>query len=156
MVPQIYNGNIFDSVADVICHQVNCQGVMGAGIALQIKKRYPIVYEKYKEYCDSNPLYNILGTAQIVQVDRFTFVANLFAQETYGKLKPGTTYTNYTALKNAFIDISINADKYGYRSIAIPYGIGCGLAGGDWDKVWGIINEVFMFTSLSVQVWRLR
>ena len=33
---------------DVICHQVNCQGVMGSGIAKQIRDTYPIVFENYK------------------------------------------------------------------------------------------------------------
>ena len=33
----------------VICHQVNCQGVMGAGIAKQIRARWPEVYEDYKK-----------------------------------------------------------------------------------------------------------
>lgn len=29
---------------DIICHQVNCQSVMGSGIAKQIKTKYPNVY----------------------------------------------------------------------------------------------------------------
>ena len=44
-------GNILDSDADAILHQVNCQGVMGAGLAKQIRGRYPNVYEKYKNAC---------------------------------------------------------------------------------------------------------
>lgn len=38
------NGNLFDSKADVLCHQVNTYGVMGAGIALEVRKRFPGVY----------------------------------------------------------------------------------------------------------------
>lgn len=37
---------------DIICHQTNCKGVMGAGIAFQIKRTYPEVFKKYKEFCD--------------------------------------------------------------------------------------------------------
>ena len=33
-----HNGNILDSGADIICHQVNCRGVMGSGVAKQIKE----------------------------------------------------------------------------------------------------------------------
>jgi O-acetyl-ADP-ribose deacetylase (regulator of RNase III) len=41
-------GNLLDSNCDYICHQVNCQGVMGSGIARQIRERYPVVYLYYK------------------------------------------------------------------------------------------------------------
>ena len=34
---QYYNGSIFDSKADILCHQVNCQGAFGYGIAGQVK-----------------------------------------------------------------------------------------------------------------------
>ena len=38
-------GNLLDSDCDYICHQVNCQGVMGSGIAKQIRERWPEVYK---------------------------------------------------------------------------------------------------------------
>lgn len=37
----------------VVCHQVNCMGVMGAGLAKQVRNRYPGVYRAYKELCDA-------------------------------------------------------------------------------------------------------
>ncbi len=44
---KIIDGNLFDTKAKIIAHQVNCRGVMGSGVALQIKERYPYVYEMY-------------------------------------------------------------------------------------------------------------
>ena len=41
-------GDLFDTKANVILHQVNCQGVMGSGIAAEIKRRFPQAYEDYK------------------------------------------------------------------------------------------------------------
>ncbi|WP_223260709.1 hypothetical protein [Bacillus sp. LNXM65] len=35
------DGNILEASEDIICHQVNCKGVMGAGLAKQIKSKYP-------------------------------------------------------------------------------------------------------------------
>ena len=46
---------------DVICHQVNCQGVMGSGIAKQIRDTYPIVYDNYKKKCSRSALYTIMS-----------------------------------------------------------------------------------------------
>ena len=44
-------GNILDAKADAILHQTNCKGVMGAGLALQIRNKYPDVYAKYRILC---------------------------------------------------------------------------------------------------------
>lgn len=45
-------GDIFQASVDVIVNPVNCVGVMGAGLALEFKKRYPAMFEKYKEACN--------------------------------------------------------------------------------------------------------
>ena len=45
-------GNLLDSNCDYICHQVNCQGVMGSGIARQIRERWPEVYKDYYDHCN--------------------------------------------------------------------------------------------------------
>ena len=42
-------GDLLEANLDYYCHQVNCQGKMGSGIAKSIKEKWPIVY---KEYCD--------------------------------------------------------------------------------------------------------
>lgn len=48
-----HKGNIFNSKAQTIVNTINCVGVMGKGIALVFKLRYPEMFEKYKEYCQS-------------------------------------------------------------------------------------------------------
>lgn len=48
----IVNGDVFKCKEDLIIHQVNCKGVMGGGIALEIRKRFPQVYNRYKEECN--------------------------------------------------------------------------------------------------------
>ena len=47
------NGNIFNSKCQTIVNTVNCVGVMGKGIALVHKLRYPKMYEEYKIHCKS-------------------------------------------------------------------------------------------------------
>ena len=49
-------GNIFNSKTQVLVNTVNCVGVMGKGIALECKLRYPKMYETYKKFCDQNKL----------------------------------------------------------------------------------------------------
>ena len=134
---EIINGNIFNGNDDIICHQVNTYGVMGAGIAFQIKERFPEVFAAYEEKCrdfskyDINPLGNVLFC--------FTkyfhpLIANLFSQI-------GMT-TEYDALEKC-LKIVYDYCKINKTSVAIPYKIGCGIAKGDWNKVYEIIEEIF-------------
>ena len=41
-------GNIFDSNAQTLVNTVNCVGVMGKGVALEFKKRYPEMFKEYQ------------------------------------------------------------------------------------------------------------
>ena len=50
--------------------------------------------------------------------------------------------TDYSAMGIALIDIKAKARERN-MSIAIPYGIGCGIANGDWNRVYKIIEKVF-------------
>src|SRR5689334_19885892 len=45
------NGNIFTSKYQTLVNTVNCVGIMGAGIALEFKYRYPEMFEKYVKHC---------------------------------------------------------------------------------------------------------
>ena len=47
---KIVKGNLLDATEDIIAHQVNCMGVMGSGLAKQIRNKYPEVYANYKDY----------------------------------------------------------------------------------------------------------
>ncbi|WP_417558320.1 macro domain-containing protein [Mesoflavibacter zeaxanthinifaciens] len=50
------SGNIFNSKAQTIVNTVNCVGVMGKGIALVYKLRYPDMYKQYKSHCEKGLL----------------------------------------------------------------------------------------------------
>ena len=56
MTIQIITGNIWNSKAQTIVNTVNCEGVMGAGIALECRLRFPEMFSKYKEICEKGLL----------------------------------------------------------------------------------------------------
>ena len=159
----IVNGNIFDTHCNIICHQVNCQGVMGHGIAKQVKEKYKGVFNEYKRYCDAHADSReaMLGEALIVDVDygaavldwlvnkERKYIANIFGQLTYGT----GLRTNYKALVLG-LEVVANFAKEHNLSVAVPYKIGCGLAGGDWNKVNILIEGVFAGTGLEVLMYR--
>ena len=58
--------NIINSKEEMICHQVNCKGVMGKGVALAIKNKYRYAYTQYKAFCKNKEvkdLIDIVGDA---------------------------------------------------------------------------------------------
>lgn len=141
---RVVDGNILDTTKNIICHQVNCKGVMGAGLAKQIKSKYPNVYHEYKQLCGNQNIKNkLLGATQFVDVSTNKTIANLFGQDNYGVK---TRHTDYEAmelcLKSLYSVVNTDYSKYKDCSIAIPYGIGCGLAGGDWKIVKQMIDDI--------------
>lgn len=156
-----YVGDLFTCDCDVICHQVNCQGVMGIGLSKAIRKRYPIVFEQYSNFLENNKdiadsTSEFLGLCQIVKIGDKKYVANLFGQDTYGKEKK--VYTNYDALLCALFALRrlVLFGGYGIKSIAFPQGIGCGFAGGDWEKVRDMIISVFSSLDIRVEIIGLK
>lgn len=145
--------DIFESGADVICHQVNCQGVMGSGIAKQVREKYPFVYEQYRKLCDmcSEERSILLGQTQItptpINDKEWKYIANLFAQESYGY--DGKCYTNYDALKECLLYVKRYCSD---KVIAIPYLMGCHRGGGDWNIVYKMIEEVFADSDCEVLI----
>ncbi len=56
MSANVVSGNIFTSNCQTIVNTVNCVGVMGAGIALECRLRYPLMHEKYIQLCSGNKI----------------------------------------------------------------------------------------------------
>ena len=146
---EIKSGDLFSTDAKYICHQVNCMGKMGAGIARTIREKYPAAYEEYVRMCKYEWIpAELLGYTQIVP-SRDKLIANLFAQERYGF--DGKRYTDYDAFRRCLQSLK-RAVPVGYQ-IAFPYGIGCGLGGGEWDVMYGIIEDE-LSRDYRVEIWK--
>lgn len=136
----------------IVCHQVNCMGVMGAGLALKVRRMHPDVYSLYKDKCRQIAAgVGGLGDVQFCSLvaDAGYIVANVFGQYHYGK---GRQHTDYLALRKAFQYI---AGAFPFYTVRIPYKMGCGLGGGDWDVVCQIIEETLVAAGVDVEIWRL-
>ena len=133
-------GNIFEQNADVICHQVNCQGVMASGVAKQVREKYPWVYATYKRACDKakKSKMRMLGRCQEVFIDENRVIVNVFAQDNYGY--DGKCYTDYEVLQDCF---GIINECYKGKTVAIPYLMGCHRGGGDWSVVSKLLESIF-------------
>lgn len=146
-------GNLLLSDCDVIAHQCNCQGVMGSGIARQIRDMYPVAYTAFLE--DKRTPEDKLGTFSLAynSVGNLKFIFNLYGQIYYGR--DGKQYTNYKALSESIHRMLDTLDGRQFK-IGLPKYIGCGLAGGDWTKVYTIIKHVFDYKEMDCYLYEYK
>lgn len=132
------SGNLLDSKEDYICHQVNCQGVMGSGVAKAIRDEWPEVFTEYRSYidmCFGTPL----GSVCYAPINNSNqVVANMFAQSSYGY--DGKRYTSYDAFCNCLNAMARDIPKS--KTIAFPYKIGSDRGGANWNIIYVMICEI--------------
>ena len=151
MVDIIYkNGNLLDAEERIIMHGCNAQGIMGAGVAKQIKEKFPESYLKYREAFNKNRLY--LGNI-IWSISGEKIIGNAITQENYGgiRVKPYIDYEALTEVIYCINDMIEVFDFYNFGDtstilnlelipVAFPL-IGAGFAGGSWKNISRIIQE---------------
>lgn len=130
-------GNILESEAEALVNTVNCEGVMGRGIALQFKQMFPDNFKKYVAACrrgDVEP-----GRMLVFETGRTsgpTYIVNFPTKRHWrGKSRMEDIDAGLKAL------VAEVQDR-GICSIAIPP-LGCGLGGLDWSDVRPRIERAF-------------
>lgn len=148
---KIIEGNLFDTKANIICHQCNCQGVMGSGVAAEVKRRYPEVFKAYRKDYEEGKL--VLGYVNFAQASTGQILANLCGQEKYGY--DGKQYTHYDKLQECFNNVVFYAKENFEKKpvVAFPYLMSCHRGGGDWNVVSKMIEDTFQ--DFEVEIWKL-
>lgn len=150
----VIKGDILYAKENILIQQVNCQGIMGAGLALEIKQKYKEVESTYKEVCRKHTPNELLGKTLIVKCHDGKIIANIFGQINYGRNKQ---QTDYDALKQGFETIFYNikhVDEFKGKTVALPMGIGCGLAGGDWKIVSEFVEELSEKFNITANIYQ--
>lgn len=133
-------GDIVSVDADIVAHQTNYCGIMGAGVAWAIGSQL-LPAAEYRKYTSICMVYGkqLLGSMQMLnQKIPGRYVANIFSQDE-DKLECAT---DYNALRMGLCSLEREARRKGL-TVALPAKMGCGIAGGDWCTVRGIIGSVF-------------
>ena len=115
-------GDLFTCGIADIAHGVNCKGVMGAGIAVQFRKRWPQMYESYRRRCLRDEM--LPGEIMVWQPGRKDgpHVFSLATQD-----EPGASAKPWM-ITAAIGRMITEARYYKIREIAMPM-IGCGIGG---------------------------
>ena len=122
-----YNSDITKIKEGIIAHGVNCQRVMGSGVAKALYTKWSQVKSVYMK-AEQN-----ISSIHPVVVNENLVVYNCFTQEFYGRDK-SIQYASYGAVYNCMMKLAIECDSCDNREINIPK-IGCGLGGLNWLEV---------------------
>jgi O-acetyl-ADP-ribose deacetylase (regulator of RNase III) len=130
-------GNIFESGAEAIVNTVNCVGVMGRGIALQFKKRYPDNFLAYELACKRSEV--VAGKMFVCKTGQLLLPKLIINFPTKRHWK---SQSKIEDIRQGLVDLKKVIGDYNISSIAIPP-LGAGLGGLDWQAVKREIQEAF-------------
>ncbi len=137
MIEIIPQGDLLKSDAEALVNTVNCVGVMGRGIALQFKKKFPDNFAAYKRACDAHEL--TLGDVLVFDTGEMFHPRFIINFPTKNHWRANSRIEDIaTGLESL---IAVVKDRK-IRSIAIPP-LGCGLGGLEWDEVRPLIVQAF-------------
>ena len=143
MINYIKDKDIFESDCEVITNPINCVGVMGGGLALAFKNKFPNMYKTYKEMCDKHEIKP--GKVYLVDGDEKHKVL-LFPTKDHYKYM-----SRYRFITGGLRSLVRQYKDWGIKSIALP-ALGCGLGGLDWIDVKHAIEYELKEIAEDVQI----
>lgn len=153
MYKEVIHHDLLEYPAHFIVHQANCFHMMGAGIAKQIKDKYPEAYlaDIKTRKGDSSKL----GTYSWAETTDRKWIFNIYSQYAFGNDK---RQTSYDALVEGLDRVRQTAESAGSNVfktsciVAVPYKMGCNLGGGSWPIVKAILQDIFLDSTATLVV----
>lgn len=135
----------------IISHVCNDMGGWGKGFVLAVSRRWPEPEAAYRAWHRGRAGNDFgLGAVQLVQVERYVWVANMIGQRGTRTGSKGTP-VRYEAIDTALARLAGHARDLG-ASVHMPR-IGCGLAGGTWTRVEPLITGRLTGQGIPVTVY---
>ncbi|MFD8497834.1 macro domain-containing protein [Amycolatopsis sp. NPDC059657] len=135
----------------IIAHVCNDLGGWGKGFVLAISTRWPEPERAYRAWHRARAANDFgLGATQLIQVRLDTWVANMVAQHGMRTGSSGPPI-RYDAVAGCLADVAGHARRLG-TSVHMPR-IGCGLAGGRWERIEPIIACTLLANDIPTTVY---
>lgn len=130
-------GNLLEADTDAVVNTVNCVGVMGKGIALQFKRRYPSVYTTYRKACEAGEV----TTGRMLPVETGEMTGPTWVIN-FPTKKHWRSPSRLEWIESGLRDLRRVIAELGIKSIAIPP-LGAGNGGLNWGDVEPLIRSTF-------------
>lgn len=136
----------------IIAHICNDIGGWGKGFVLAISKRWPEPEKAYRDWHRNKAKNNFtLGEIQVIQVEPYIYVANMIGQRGTKVGRSTGVPVRYEAIETCLRKLAEEAKTLN-ASIHMPR-IGCGLAGGKWEKIEPIIEKTLLKDGIDIYVY---
>lgn len=135
---EFVKGDLFESGCEALVNACNTVGVMGAGLALQFKKKYPFYYADYKQACE-NGFFFLPGHVRIYQMVSSHEPHYLISFATKGHWREKSHLVN---IKRGLYRLCDRVKARNIKSVAVP-ALGAGLGGLSWDEVRPLMVAAF-------------
>ena len=134
----------------IIVHICNDIGGWGKGFVMAISKKWKTPEQNYRAWFASKNNFE-LGAVQFIQVEDNLWVANLIGQHKIRKDNNGNPPIRYDAIEAGLQKVQLKADEL-KASVHMPR-IGCGLAGGKWEKIEPLLNKTLIINNIKTTVY---
>lgn len=141
-------GNLFDSHAQALVNTVNTQGVMGKGIALQFKERYPNNYKSYRQACKDQKV--VIGKMFITEEREMDGNKRLIIN--FPTKQHWRNSSQYSYISSGLQDLRQEIIDRDIASIAIP-ALGSCNGGLDWNNVKRMIEEYLHDLDCQIMIY---
>lgn len=140
----LVTGNLFDSEAQTLVNAVNCAGVMGKGIALAFKRRYPAMFADYVARCKDDRVR--LGEPYLYRGESLPWVLNF---PTKGHWRSAAKLEDIVA---GLAYLEAHYHVWGITSLAVP-ALGCGAGQLAWDVVGPVLHDALGRLDIPVELY---
>src|ERR1044071_1013522 len=137
-------GDLFESRAQTLVNTVNCVGIMGKGIALGFKHRFPEMYDDYKHRCKQGQVK--LGTPYLCKQDGRAWILNFPTKDHWRGL------SRISDISEGLEFLVEHYADWGIKSLAVPP-LGCGNGQLDWTVVGPTLFRHLSRLSIPVELF---
>lgn len=144
----VHHDDIFAIAPDVevLVNPVNTKGVMGAGLAAQIKTRFPSCYEAYQAACWTGMSIGQVVFSQVTEENGPRFIAHLPTKEHW----ENPSQIDY--VRRGLQALRAELKSRGLKVVAMP-ALGCGLGGLAWEEVEALIRTMFKREDVLIHLY---
>jgi O-acetyl-ADP-ribose deacetylase (regulator of RNase III)/uncharacterized protein YwgA len=140
---RLTQGNLLNSRAQTLVNTVNCVGIMGKGIALAFKRRYPDMFKDYVRRCDAGLVH--LGEPYVYEAEDHLIV-NFPTKDHWRSV------SKLSDIETGLVYLREHLEEWGIKSIAVPP-LGCGNGQLDWSVVGPTLSKHLSAFGIPVELF---